>query len=345
MRPMRLAILLLLVSASASAQQWNAQSSGADSNLRGISVTRASRSARKSVVWACGSKGVVLRSDDDGKSWQQLRVPGGETLDFRGVVAFSDGVAYLMSIGSGENSRIYKTPDNGASWRLEYSDNRSAFFLDALACDSETKCIALSDPVDGKFLLIGTEDGDHWSELPRENMPPALPKEGVFAASNSALTIFGKREIYFATGGARAARVFHSPDWGRTWTVAETPIPVANDSSGIFSLARSGNTVVIVGGDYRNVNNATGVAAFSSDRGLTWQLAKQQPGGFRSGVVAVKGNLFISVGPSGEDITRDGGKTWTQSGALNLNAVAVLGAEIWGAGPHGAIARLQLPCQ
>src|SRR5690242_8443430 len=101
MRPMRFAILFLLVAASASAQQWNVLTSSADSNLRGISVARASKSARKSVVWACGSKGVVLRSDDDGNSWQHLRVPGGETLDFRGIVAFSDGVAYLMSIGSG----------------------------------------------------------------------------------------------------------------------------------------------------------------------------------------------------------------------------------------------------
>ncbi|HEV2340913.1 MAG TPA: hypothetical protein VGS15_03835 [Candidatus Acidoferrales bacterium] len=342
---MRFAILFLLVAACAQAQQWNVQPSGADSNLRGISVTRASGSARKSVVWACGSKGVVLRSDDDGKSWQQHRVPGGETLDFRGIVAFSDGVAYLMSIGSGENSRIYKTSDNGASWKLEYSGSRSAFFLDALACVSETKCIALSDPVDGKFLLISTKDGEHWSEMPREYMPPALPKEGVFAASNSALAIYARREIYFATGGASAARVFHSPDWGRTWTVAETPLAVTNDSSGIFSLARSGNTVAVVGGDYRNVNNAAGVAAFSSDRGVTWKLAEKQPGGFRSAVVAVKGNLFVSVGPSGEDISRDGGATWTQSGSLNLNAVSVLGAEIWGAGPHGAIARLLLPRQ
>lgn len=342
---MRFAILFLLVAASASAQQWNVQSSSADSNLRGISVTRASKSARKSVVWACGSKGVVLRSDGDGNSWKQLRVPGGETLDFRGIVAFSDGVAYLMSIGSGESSRIYKTSDNGASWKLEYSGSRGAFFLDALACVSETKCIALSDPVDGKFLLISTEDGEHWSEMPRENMPPALPKEGVFAASNSALAIYARREIYFATGGASAARVFHSADWGRTWTVAETPLAIANDSSGIFSLARSGNTVVVVGGDYRNVNNAAGVAAFSSDRGVTWKLAEKQPGGFRSAVVAVKGNLFVSVGPSGEDISRDAGATWTQSGSLNLNAVSVLGAEIWGAGPHGAIARLLLPRQ
>ncbi|HKW89852.1 MAG TPA: hypothetical protein VJN21_13970 [Candidatus Acidoferrales bacterium] len=342
---MRLAIFLLLAAASASAQQWNIQTNGTDTNLRGISAVYSSGAHRHAVVWACGSKGVILRSDDGGKSWKHLRVPGADTLDFRGIVAFADGAAYVMSIGSGDQSRIYKTADNGATWKLEYSDARAAFFLDALACVSEKRCIALSDPVDGKFLLLSTEDGDHWRELPRDAMPPALPKEGVFAASNSALIIHNNREIYFATGGTRAARVFHSPDFGRAWTASETPIAVGNDSSGIFSLARSGGSVVVVGGDYKNVNGATGVAAFSSDRGATWKLAAHQPGGFRSGVAVAGKKTFVSVGPAGGDVSRDGGKTWTESGALNMNAVAALGGEIWAAGAHGTVARLSYPAK
>jgi hypothetical protein len=77
-------------------------------------------------------------------------------------------------------------------------------------------------------------DGEHWTELPRENMPAALPREGAFAASNSALCMDGK-DIYFGTGGP-AARLFASHDFDRTWTVAETPIVSGNASSGIFSL-------------------------------------------------------------------------------------------------------------
>jgi len=54
-------------------------------------------------------------------------------------------------------------------------------------------------------------------------MPAALPEEGAFAANNSSLFLYGKKEIYFAPGGP-AARVFHSSDLGRTWAVIETPI-------------------------------------------------------------------------------------------------------------------------
>src|SRR5579864_4406748 len=306
MRAVRVLLLILFLSTLAHAQRWSVQTSGLDTNLRGVSAVYSSGATRAPVVWACGSKGMILRSMDGGKTWKQLRVPGGEALDFRGIVAFGDGTAYVMSIGGGENSRIYKTSDGGENWKLEYSDKRSAFFLDDLACVSETKCFALSDPVDGKFLLVSTEDGEHWRELPRDNMPAALSGEGVFAASNSMLTIYDNREIYFATGGARAARVFHSPDLGRTWSVAETPIASSNASSGIFSIARVGNTVIVVGGDYKDVNRAEAVAAVSTDGGATWRGlpgrrlvepggsgASRQPGGFRSAVAVLKSGTII----------------------------------------------------
>ena len=73
----------------------------------------------------------------------------------------------------------------------------------------EKDCFAISDPVDGKFLLLHTEDGEHWKELPREQMPAALPKEGVFAASNSSLTLCGEEgeELFFGTGGPVARSI------------------------------------------------------------------------------------------------------------------------------------------
>lgn len=341
MRGVRVLLLIFLVSAPAQAQRWSVQTSGLDTNLRGVSVVHSSHTPHSVVVWACGSNGVILRSNDAGKTWKQLHVAGGETLDFRGIVAFGDGTAYAMSIGGGEQSRIYKTTDAGETWKLEYSDKRGAFFLDDLACISKTNCFALSDPVDGKFLLVSTEDGEHWKELPRDNMPAAIAGEGVFAAGNSTLAIYGRREMYFATGGGRAARVFHSPDLGRTWTVSETPVASGNASSGIFSIARNGKTVAVVGGDYKDVNRAEAAAAVSTDDGATWKLASRQPGGFRSAVAFADGGTMIAAGPSGEDASHDGGATWTQTDSLNLNAVAVLSArEIWGVGPKGTIARM-----
>lgn len=336
---------MLLLRAPVHAQQWTVQTTGLDTNLRGISVVRASGLSHDVIVWACGSNGVVLRSVDEGKTWNRLHVPGGDALDFRGIAAFDATTAYVMSIGAGAQSRIYKTADGGENWTLEFFGDRPALFLDDLVCISKTKCYGLSDPVDGKFLLVSTEDGEHWKDLPEQNMPAALPGEGVFAASGTSFTIYHKREIYFGTGGARVARVFRSADLGRTWTVAETPIASGNASSGIFSIIRIRNTVLAVGGDYKNPNRPDRVAAYSVDKGRTWRLAARQPRGFRSAVVtfsaATNGEVTIAAGPTGEDTSDDTGIHWTRAGNLNLNAVAGTNANhVWGVGPKGTIVHL-----
>ena len=334
-------LLSLLSCASAQAQWRKLQTSGIDTNLRGVSVAEMpnAKGVPVPVVWASGSNGVILKSVDVGKTWKRLRVSGGDALDFRGIVAFSEKAAYLMSSGEGEKSRIYKTTDSGETWKLQYTDKRKEFFLDAMACLSETHCFALSDPIDGKFLLLNTTDGEHWNPLPRENMPAALPGEGAFAASNTCLAISGE-EIFFGTGGP-AARVFHSLDSGRTWTAAETPIASGKASAGIFSLTiGDDNRVMAVGGDYKEPSRPYRVAAHSVDGGKSWQLASQQPGGYRSAVAHIDDGRWVAVGPSGEDLTDDSGAHWKHTDSLNLNAMALLDVFTgWAVGPNGTIAR------
>ena len=170
-------------------------------------------------------------------------------------------------------------------------------------------------------------------------MPAALPSEGAFAASNTCLELSGA-DIFFGTGGP-AARVFHSSDSGRTWSVAETPIAHGNASSGIFSIVRADEkTIVVVGGDYQDPKRAAGVAAYSLDEGKTWQLAAQQPGGYRSAVAHLDDGRWVAVGPNGEDISGDFGVHWKHTDSLNLNAVALLNIWTgWAVGPNGTIAR------
>jgi photosystem II stability/assembly factor-like uncharacterized protein len=266
-----------------------------------------------------------------------MRIPGGETLDFRAVQAFAATTAYVMSSGEGAQSRIYKTTDGGERWKLQYQGVQKEFFLDALICNNEKHCTALSDPVDGKFLLLANTDGEHWLELPRERMPAALPKEGAFAASNSSLCLGGK-DIHFGTGGP-AARVFASHDFGQSWTLIETPIVSGNVSSGIFSLFCDANTIVAVGGDYQDPARAYKNAALSKDGGKTWELAAQPPGGYRSAVGKYNGG-FVAVGPTGTETSADG-LHWSFIGKLNFNACAfpIPGNEGWAVGPHGTVAK------
>jgi len=340
---MRILFLFLLFALPAEAQWWEVQTSGLGTNLRGVSAANApdTKGARMPMVWASGSNGVILRSTDLGKTWKRLHVAGGDTLDFRGIVAFNAATAYLMSSGEGEKSRIYKTTDGGETWTLQYAGNRKEIFLDSIACLSGTHCFALSDPLDGKFLLLTTTDGEHWNPLPSGDMPAALPGEGAFAASNTCL-LLSREEIFFGTGGP-AARVFHSVNSGHTWTVSETPIAHGNASSGIFSIAqRNGKEIVVVGGDYQNPVRASAVAAYSLDEGKTWQLSAQQPGGYRSAVACLDHALCVAVGSNGEDvsISKVSAAGWKSTDSLNLNAVAILDMKNgWAVGPKGTIAR------
>src|SRR5882672_5856859 len=340
---MRILFLFLLFALPAEAQWWEVQTSGLDTNLRGVSAANApdTKGARMPMVWASGSNGVILRSTDLGNTWKRLHVSGGDALDFRGIVAFNAATAYVMSSGEGEKSRIYKTTDGGETWTLQYAGNRKEIFLDSIACLSETHCFALSDPLDGKFLLLTTTDGEHWNPLPSGDMPAALPGEGAFAASNTCL-LLSREEIFFGTGGP-AARVFHSVNSGHTWTVSETPIAHGNASSGIFSIAqRNGKEIVVVGGDYQNPVRASAVAAYSLDGGKTWQLSEQQPGGYRSAVACLDHALCVALGPNGEDvsISKVSAAGWKSTDSLNLNAVAILDMKNgWAVGPNGTIAR------
>jgi len=316
---------------------WEVQESGVDSNLRGVCVVAESSAEERVTIWASGSQGAVVRSTDSGKTWKRLRIPDGEGLDFRGVQAFHAKTAYVMSSGEGAQSRIYKTTDGGESWKLQYRGESKAFFLDALICNDEKHCVALSDPVDGRFVVWANTDGEHWAELPREKMPAALPKEGAFAASNSSLCLDGK-DIYFGTGGP-AARVFGSHDFGRTWTVTETPIISGNASSGIFSLLCDEMTIVGVGGDYQDPARAYKNVAVSSDGGKTWEVATQPPGGYRS-AVGKYSDGFVAVGPTGADTSVDG-LQWNSIGRVNFNAYSYPhpASAGWAVGPHGTVAR------
>src|ERR1700675_2843194 len=96
------ALFSILLSTVASSQ-WTLQTSGTTARFRGVSA------ASSTVAWASGSGGTYSRTTDGGASWQSSVMPGESQLDFRDVQAVDDNTAYLLSIGPGEASRIYKT--------------------------------------------------------------------------------------------------------------------------------------------------------------------------------------------------------------------------------------------
>src|SRR5262249_36133050 len=96
--------------------QWERQTINTKSDFRGLSAVSAK------VAWVSGTKGTWGRTTDGGKTWEVGIVPGAEKLDFRDVEGFGENTAYLLSIGAGESSRIYKTSDGGKTWTLQFKN-------------------------------------------------------------------------------------------------------------------------------------------------------------------------------------------------------------------------------
>jgi photosystem II stability/assembly factor-like uncharacterized protein len=152
--------------------------------------------------------------------------------------------------------------------------------------------VVLGDPIADesgklKFEVLRTEDGQNWRVIPGAQMPDAMQGEGAFAASNTSVAILpsaSDSNIWFATGG-KIARVFHSPDRGKSWQVYETPVLHGADSAGIFSIAfRDANHGVIAGGDYKRPKLDGPNLAFTEDGGKNWTISPLHPLAYFSAV-------------------------------------------------------------
>ena len=336
---------LLFFLCAAALAQWSPQQSNTTAGLRGLSVVDAN------VVWASGTGGTFLRTTDGGATWKPGTVAGAEKLDFRDVHAVDANTAYLLSIGNGDQSRIYKTTDAGKNWSLQYTVQNPKGFLDCMSFWDARHGIAVGDPIDGHFELLITTDGAHWAPLAPEKIPDVQTGEGAFAASGTCIATYAEKkgrkeawQAWFVTGNA--SRVFHTSDSGKVWTATETPLVAGSDSVGVFSIAVvDADRLAIVGGDYKAPRMVKPNAAYSAEGGKTWTESRKRPAGFRSAVAIVPdtpGPTAIAVGPSGIDYSLDHGGSWTEMQEANLNSVAFADAHHgWAVGPRGVILKFE----
>lgn len=356
MRCILLSCLLLSPPASA---QFTVQSSGSAASLRGVALG----DARGQVAWASGTAGTVLRTLDGGAHWTACTVPpNGEKLDFRGIQAFDDRTAIVMSSGRGDASRVYRTTDGCATWKLILANpDAPDGFFDAIVFRSHEEGWVLGDPVKGHFYLANTQDGgETWLQSKADGLH-ASTAGGAFAASNQSLllSLFGP---VFGGGGGRFFRgvwpqcsqstSYNDPAQclDRVWfTPSQLPLGGDNAASGIFALSANPDTMIAVGGDYTAPASTERIAAFSTDEGVTWTASRTQPHGYRSSLAYDReSHTWITVGPNGTDLSHDEGRTWqpllpdpakgdAPDADRNWNALALPFA----VGPKGRIGRLR----
>jgi len=319
--------------------RWEPQTSGVTARLRGVSA------ASDRVAWASGARGTVVRTADGGATWTQLAVPDAEKLDFRDVDAVSETTAFILSIGAGPASRIYKTTDAGAHWALQFQNDDPKAFFDAMVFWDAQHGLAFSDSVDGRFVVVTTGDGGvTWTRVTADALPPALPNEGAFAGSGTNIAAGADGRAWIGTGAATRSRVLLTGDHGAHWRIVDTPV-ASSESSGIFSVAfRDPRHGLTVGGDYRKEKDAIDNAAATADGGVTWTKVTGL-GGFRSVVAFVPHSRasWIAVGPQGADWSDDDGRTWTAipGDGFHAFAFAPSGLVGWGVGENGRIAALR----
>lgn len=315
--------------------RWQEYKLSTEASLRGIAVYN------QRIVWVTGTDGTIMRTEDAGKTWEQITIENTATLDFRDVEILSPQEVVVMSIGTGDPSRIYKTLDGGDTWNQVYQNPYEDGFFDGFAFWSNGDGMLGGDPIDGKMLLLKTADrGESWQQVDPDLLPPLYDGEyGGFAASGSHLTVNG--DSVWVASGASKARVFISPDRGISWDVVDTPIIQGQSTQGIFSIDFFDSQVgVAVGGDYSKERDGIDNVILTSDGGESWELADQFPV-FQSSVRYLSRSTIISVGPRGNNISHSGGSTWIPMEGRGYHSMdRAPDGTVWASGQDGAVARL-----
>ncbi|WP_324319783.1 hypothetical protein [Arenimonas sp.] len=342
--------------------------------LRGLSAVD------ENIAWASGREGTVIRTIDAGKTWSVFKVPGAEKLDFRDVEGFSADEAVILSIGPGEDSRVYRTSDGGRSWVLALQNTNPNAFFDCFSFDGREGRL-LGDPIDGRFEVLRTADaGKTWIAM---DGPVAADGEAAFAASGTCILHRGAVTVV-ASGGsaARAHWLVEGKNGAATppeaWTATGKSEFPAAPSAGYFSVAAGLLGMVMAGGDYTHeqtagiaqrlgaghldyaINAKGSTPAHWSRSGNEAILAPEKkkqalasavflhpeqmpaPRAYRSGVAcSIDKPLCVSAGPSGAD-TWDG-NSWKPLQGEGYDSVASAGRVFWFSGDGGRLGRLLLP--
>jgi photosystem II stability/assembly factor-like uncharacterized protein len=356
-RAVVVAVTLLLMAgiAPASAQRpqhpqnlaWHALTSPGAGTLRGLAVGDHRHG------WVGSDEGGLWRTADGGRSWQDVAPPNSDGLVFRHVVALSARRAVVLAIGGidapdGEEparaAHIYQTGDGGRTWHLAFVNTDPAAFYSCFDMFQDQRHgLAVSDPVGGRFQFLATDDGGRsWHVQRQVRMPAALTDEGAID-TGECLQTTGDHNVWLGTGFAAQARIFHSSDRGRTWTVTSSRLTPRDPSGGgVFALDFKGqHSGLGIGGSFDDPTNM--LSAFSRT-GHRWHSGEALPG-LRYSVAWLPSTRrsAVAVGPTGSDVTRDGGQSWRTFSPTGFEEVMCApDGTCWASDEHGGVARLSL---
>jgi len=298
------------------------------STLLQLSVARAGKR-----IVSVGERGVILLSDDDGKSWRQAKTPVSTTLTR--VIFPGEKIGWAV----GHYGVILKSIDGGESWTTQF-DGKEAI---RLATAKGTASLGETQPpidgaenpllalyfidekegfVAGAFgAIFKTEDGGaHWISL-----------AGKLGEHNDKhiYDIKNLNGILFLVG--EQGEVLESPDRGKTF------VKVTSPSKGTYFGAVTSGTALIAFG-------LKGNAFISENTGKTWQNIKQNDTSVTAGLRLTNGNIVLGNEAGQLFKSIDNGKKFVMMAVKNTAPISDLveasDGGIIRSGPRG-VSRIQ----
>jgi photosystem II stability/assembly factor-like uncharacterized protein len=307
--------------------QWRAVTAGIP-DLFGVFGTPDSKH-----LWAVGSSGTILQSDDGGTSWLPRKgVKGAD--DVLQVFGTADGrhvwaVTGTLLENDDEHGSVLQSDDVGATWQARKD-------------------------VTGESLesIFGTADGRHvWAVGGTLSQPDWKSGHGIVLQSDDGGETWKVRKN---VGGERLTSIFGSAEGRRLWTVGGETILQSDDGGAswkprkrvkgvddlfhVFGTA-DGRHVWAVGGTFPDLNGANehGTVLQSDDGGGTWQVKNVGSKLLTSVFGTSDGRHLWAVGGATILQSDDGGASWQTrisraTGSLNSIFGTSDGTHLWVAG-------------
>jgi len=245
-------------------------------------------------IIAVGERGTLVRSRDQGASWQRLSSPTRATLT---GVSFATLAAPRLGWAVGHDALILATTDGGQTWVKQFQgENLQDSFLDVLALDAQ-RVIAV-----GAYglALVTTDGGRSWEKRKVTDDDPHLNR--ITRGPSGTLYLAGER-----------GTLLRSADRGETWQ--RLAAPYEGSFYGVLPL--DGRRLIAHG--------LRGHVYHSADDGASWRLITTPEPALLATAIKVKGDQLVFAGQARVLlVSRDHGQTVVSATGALATGVAEL---------------------